>query len=137
MTGPSAARPASAADLSAIAGLFGTLPNSYLEALRVSDGIDGEVCSPDGSCGGWLSLAPAEEMMALNQGAFWHEQFPGLLQIGSNGGGTGFFVDVSMRPHGFEFVSMPMDDLGTSDSDESERRFPTFELLLESISEHD
>ena len=65
-----------------------TLPAEYLDFLRQSDGGEGFIGG-----GAYLILWPAHQLASLNRAYGVHDFAPGLLLIGSNGGGEGFGFD--------------------------------------------
>ena len=65
------------------------LPVWYTSLLEDTNGIEGVVGDGD-----YLALWTAEEVVPLNDGYEVKEFVPGLLLIGTNGGGVGFGLDL-------------------------------------------
>jgi hypothetical protein len=66
-----------------------TLPSDYVEFLRDMNGGEGVVGSA------YVSLWPLAELGELNAGYEVRRWAPGLLLIGSDGGGEGFALDLT------------------------------------------
>jgi hypothetical protein len=65
------------------------LPESYIEFLSFSDGIEGGV-----SNGSYLQLWKAEELKKLNELYKVEEFIPGMLLIGTDGGDNAIGIDL-------------------------------------------
>jgi hypothetical protein len=88
-------RGASALDLRGAAGAFrGALPPDYLAFMAGADGGEGWV----GADGDYLILFPLRDLVGLNR-AYQVDVFaPGLVVIGSSGGGEAFAFDTRRSP---------------------------------------
>ncbi len=87
------------------------LPSAYLELMRRSNGIEGPVGEDN-----YIMLWPVEEIKELNEGYAVAEFAPGLLLIGSDGGGTGYAFDTrhdSMPVVEVPFVGMSHEEAET------------------------
>ena len=65
------------------------LPESYIEFLKFSNGIEGSV-----SNGSYLRLWKAEELDELNKGYEAEEYVPGMLLVGTDGGDEAIGIDL-------------------------------------------
>ena len=65
------------------------LPESYIEFLKFSNGIEGSV-----SNGSYLRLWKAEELDELNKGYEAEEFIPGMLLVGTDGGDEAVGIDL-------------------------------------------
>jgi len=103
----------------------GPLPESYLNLLKITNGAEGSVAEH----GGYLMLWPAEKVPEYNEGYCAGEFVPGLILIGSNGGGEAFALDTRIQPmavRAVPFIVMSLDDaeLVGSDFEDFLRRLP-------------
>ena len=73
--------------------------NGYLEFLSESNGYEGSVGNS------YLQLWSVEELESLNEGYHVKENTPGLVYIGSDGGGEAYAIDT--RDGKMEFVQLP------------------------------
>lgn len=88
-----------------------SLPESYLACLTESNGGEG----PLGVQPFWLLLYPAEEVTEIETEGSYHEFFPGLFVIGSNGAGEA----VALRTDKDGEARVVFFDMTNSDLDES------------------
>lgn len=107
--------------LAAIAPI--TLPESYLALLSDSNGGEGPLSVQPF----WLVLYPAEEVAVIESEGRYHEFFPGLFVIGSNGGGEA----IALRSDGEGEAKVVFFDMTNCDLDESVATLATsFEELF-------
>jgi hypothetical protein len=66
----------------------GKLPSQYIQLLRLANGASGRLEK------GFLQIWAAEEVLLLNQGYAVDEFVPGIFLFGSNGGTTGYGLDL-------------------------------------------
>ena len=103
------------------------LPEEYLEFLRSTDGAEG----PIGEYG-FVRLYQTGDIPALNEEYRVPDFAPGLLLIGSNGGGSAFAIDTrSADLHTMDFVEVPFIPL---DVDEIVFRAPSLIELLQHVA---
>lgn len=77
-------QPAPESDLAALrANVSDSLPSSYFEFLRLSNGGEGEL----GVEPGWFRIWPASEVLSANKAYEIPSVLPGYLGFGSSGGG--------------------------------------------------
>src|SRR5262249_30653850 len=95
---------ASEEEINELLGSAGTeLPQEYLDFLRAANGGEGPLGER-----GYLALWRAEEVGQANQEYSVAEFAPGLLLIGSDGGGTAVGIDLrSSDSGGMHFVELP------------------------------
>lgn len=96
------------------------LPDDYVSFFLRSNGADGTVGET-----GYLSLCPIQELLDYNRGYRVNDFAPGLLLIGSDGGGEAFAFDLrdpSMPIVGVPFVGMNLN--------EAKRMAPSFTELV-------
>jgi hypothetical protein len=104
------------------------LPDEYLDFLRFSNGAAGPVGK-----NGFVSLYAAEEIPRLNEDYGVSKFAPGLVLIGSNGGGEAFAIDTrNGSPDRMEYVEVPFIPL---DLDEIWFRTLSFHELLQYIAD--
>lgn len=78
------------------------LPAGYLDQLADSNGGEGDL----GVEPGWISLWPAEEVVAANARYRISELLPGFFGFASNGGGELFAFD-TRGPEPFPVITVP------------------------------
>ena len=91
------------------------LPQSYIDFLRLTNGAEGFASESV-----YLNLYPAEQIAELNEGYAISEFAPGLLLIGSDGGGTAYALDTrheSMPVRDMPFIRIYQYDIRTAGSD--------------------
>src|SRR5262245_43223069 len=88
-------------DIQRLLAYAGTdLPQAYLDLLKLSDGVEGPIGER-----GYLQLWPAADVPVRNDGCCTADFAPGLLLIGSDGGGTALGIDtVSQDPQTMDYV---------------------------------
>jgi hypothetical protein len=69
--------------------LENNLPNTYINFLKFSNGIEGTVVN-----GSYLQLWKAEELSELNKNYQVEKFVPGMYLIGGNGGGEALGIDL-------------------------------------------
>jgi hypothetical protein len=74
------------------------LPAEYLEFLKIMDGAEGFIGQS------YVMLWPGEELLSMNEAYEVQKWAPGLLIIGSDGGGEAFGFDTRS---GWEIVEVP------------------------------
>ncbi len=79
-------------------------PSDYMEFLAQFNGMEGFM--RDGS---YLMLWRAEKICEFNDGYCVSELAPGIVLIGSDGGGNAFGVDTRVEP--YRFIAVPFVDL--------------------------
>jgi hypothetical protein len=103
-----------------------SLPDDYKNFLLISNGGEGEVGEE-----GYVQLWQVEEILELNQSYGFDKHAPGLLIIGSNGGGFNYGIDLRKDETMYimiDPVSMTKDIFSGGNS---------FEELLEKIGRDD
>jgi cell wall assembly regulator SMI1 len=81
------------------------LPDDYKEFLLWSNGGEGQI-------GGlYLSIWPIERLRELNEGYAINHYLPGILGIGSDGGGKCYGLDYRDNAVAPRFVQVPFGDL--------------------------
>ena len=104
------------------------LPADYLDALRFSNGAEGDL----GGTEFWLQLWPACEVLTAIEGYRIRETAPGLVPIATDGGGTLFGIDARSRdPQRMDYVQFDPVNLGWG---QEEFRCTTFTDFLEHIA---
>lgn len=104
------------------------LPEEYLDFLRACNGVEGPV-----GANGYLTLYPAEELPGLNEQYRVREFAPGLVLIGSDGGGSAFAIDTrSGNPSSMQYVEVPFVPL---DVDEIVFRCRSFIELIQHVAD--
>lgn len=96
-----------------------SLPPSYRDLLLRSNGLEGFIGN------NYLVLWPIEEIIELNAAYGVSEFAPGILLIGSNGGGSGYAIDY--RDCRMTFVEVPF--IGMSLDDLEVKGYSVIELL--------
>jgi hypothetical protein len=69
--------------------LTAKLPSDYRDVLLYSNGFEGAVGSE-----GWLQLWPTQDIVDFNFAAEYPVNLPGVIAIGSNGGGFDYGIDL-------------------------------------------
>lgn len=82
---------------------LGVLPSDYVRFLLKSNGGEGRVGES-----GHLAIWPAEEIADLNQSYAVNELSPGIVLIGSDGGGIGYAFDYRDRDSP-SVIDLPLD----------------------------
>ena len=104
------------------------LPRAYLDFLRTRNGAEGPVGE-----NGYVALYAAEDIQRMNDGYQVSRFAPGLLLIGSDGGGSAFAIDTRPGdPEAMEYVEVPFIPL---DVDEIEFRAESLTALLQHIAD--
>ena len=122
-------RPAPPAEKAALARLQEQagvrLPIGYLDQLATSNGGEGDLAVEPR----WISIWPAEEVVALNAGYRLAEFLPGFFGFGSNGGGELLALD-TRGPEPFPVVMVPFIPMEAQEAKQIARSFDELRPLI-------
>jgi hypothetical protein len=102
------------------------LPKPYLELLKRANGIEGFVADDT-----YLVLWPAGQVAELNEAYSVADFAPGLILIGSDGGDTGYALDVR-RPM-INILELPLVGMSLDEAKEVGSNFEDFLRRLVSV----
>lgn len=125
----SLAAPGDAGCVARLKSLVTSLPDSYVEAMLQTDGIDGAVGDEAG--GGWLVLYPCRDVIDNITNTRWPELGHALVLIGSDGGAEAYVLDSTTQ----EILQLPFMDFGDVGQGRLEVRFTDLASLMRHLEQ--